>query len=180
MTRIEPGARLPGIPQHAFNGKLMFNATSALKLGLGVQARSSSFVRGNENNLHRPQGTDQETGLYYCTGTGCVEGLTQQPVRAGRAFNNNGKLPGYAIFSFDASYRATEQLSVFLQISNLFDREYATAGRLGVNPFSPSTNGAIGPSGWNYNSSEWQNSTAIGPGAPRGIWLGLNYELATK
>ena len=57
----------------------------------------------------------------------------------------------------------------------LFDKKYFTAGRLGINPFAPSTVGAIGPSGWNYNSSEWQNTTFVGPGAPRALFVGLQY-----
>lgn len=177
MIRIDPGSKMPGIPEHAFNGSFALHATEALKVGLGVQIRSSTFVRGNENNQHRPGGTDQEVGQYYCPSENCLGGYIQEPVRPGRAFNNSGKLPGYAIFSLDTSYKASRQLDLFLQISNLFDRRYFTAGRLGVNPFSAPTHGAIGPSGWNYNSAEWQNTTYVGAGAPRGVWVGLNYEL---
>ena len=39
--------------------------------------------------------------------------------------------------------------------NNLLDKEYFSAGRLGVNPFSPSIHGAIGPDGYNHNSSDW-------------------------
>ena len=177
MTRVDPGAHLPGIPRHAFNGGIGFRAGGGVTLRLGMQARSSSFVRGNENNQHRPQGTDQETGIYYCTQTGCIQGLQQQQVGPGRPFTNSGKLPGYAIFNLDAAWQATRRLSVFLRVSNLLDHDYVTAGRLGVDPFSPSVHGAIGPSGWNYNSAEWQNTTFVGPGAPRGIWVGVEYQL---
>jgi hypothetical protein len=52
MIRIDPGARLPGIPEHNYNGTLTLNLTPAWKIGLDVTAHSSSFVRGNENNLH--------------------------------------------------------------------------------------------------------------------------------
>ncbi|WP_421883113.1 TonB-dependent receptor domain-containing protein [Methylibium sp.] len=180
MIRVDPGSKLPGIPEHALNGSLALHATEAFKVGLGVQIRSSSFVRGNENNQHRTGGTDQEIGQYYCPSENCLGGYIQEPVRPGRAFNNSGRLPGYAIFSLDTSYKVNRQLDVFLQVSNLFDRRYFTAGRLGVNPFSPSVNGAIGPSGWNYNSAEWQNTTYVGAGAPRGVWVGLNYELDPK
>ncbi|MFM2120525.1 MAG: hypothetical protein RL722_1993, partial [Pseudomonadota bacterium] len=48
---------------------------------------------------------------------------------------------------------------------------------LGVNPFSPATVGAVGPSGWNYNAAEWQNASYVGPGAPRAIFIGLRWEL---
>ncbi|MBS0448290.1 MAG: TonB-dependent receptor [Proteobacteria bacterium] len=175
MIRIDPGARMPGIPQHAFNGKVTWHATPALQFGLAMLARSDSFVRGNENNLHQPAGTDQQTGLYYCGQ--CAGGFLQLPVRPGRPFTDSGRVPGYAIFNLDTTYRVTQRLSVGLQITNLLDRKYFTAGRLGVNPFSPSVHGAIGPSGWNYNSAEWQNTTYVGPGSPRGFFVSVNYEL---
>jgi iron complex outermembrane recepter protein len=177
MIRIDPGARLPGIPEHNYNGTLTLNLTSAWKIGLDATAHSSSYVRGNENNLHEPGGTDQETGLYFCSlGGGCANtGLEQAFVRRGRPFTNQGRNDGFVVVDLDTSYRIGESLVLFARISNLLDKEYSSAGRLGVNPFSPSVNGAIGPSGWNYNSSEWRNSTYVGPGAPRGIWFGFTY-----
>jgi len=182
MTRIEPGARLPGIPHYNTNARFTLNATPRWKMSLGLVAHSSSFVRGNENNLHEPAGTDQETGIYYCTvGTGCgTAGLTQAFVRRGRPFTTNGSVPGFVVFDFDTSYRLGKGFTLFAQVDNLFDKDYFTAGRLGVNPFSPSVNGAIGPSGWNYNSSEWRNTTFVGPGAPRGIWIGITLTEGAK
>ena len=181
MTRIDPGARMPGVPLHALSGNLSWEATGSLTLGLGMVVRSSAYVRGNENNAHAPAGTDQQTGLYYCgsgAGGSCSTGLDQLPVRAGRPFTTKGSVPGYAIFNLDASYEFKGGIELLLQVSNLFNRKYVTAGRLGVNPFSASVNGARGASGWNYNSAEWQNTSYVGPGAPRGIWLGLNVELS--
>lgn len=64
-----------------------------------------------------------------------------------------------------------------LQINNLLDKDYFTAGRLGVTPFAPSVNGAIGESGWNYNSADWLHTTMVAPGAPRAVWLGMSYRL---
>lgn len=182
MTRIDRGARLPGIPEYNYNARVTLNATPRWKISLGAVAHSSSFVRGNENNLHEPAGTDQETGLYYCTdGAGCgVTGLTQDFVRRGRPFTTSGELDGFIVVDFDTSLRLSDSLVLFAQVSNVFDKEYLSAGRLGVNPFSPSVNGAIGPSGWNYNSSEWQNTTFIGPGSPRGVWVGLTYERSRR
>jgi outer membrane receptor protein involved in Fe transport len=142
-----------------------------------VIAHSGSYVRGDENNQHTTGGTDQETGLYLCTQQGgCAgTGLQQQHVRRGRSFDNSARAPGFAIVNLDAAYEIRQGLVLSGQVGNIFDRDYFTAGRLGVDPFSPSVNGAIGPSGWNYNSSEWRNSTYVGPGAPRGVWLELTY-----
>jgi outer membrane receptor protein involved in Fe transport len=179
MIRVDPDSRLPGIPEHALSGSFTLRATPTFKIGLGMIVRSESFVRGNENNQHRPGGTDEEIGQYYCTNEDCIGGYTQEQVRPGRPFKRSGRVPGYAIFSLDTEFQATEQLSLFLQITNLFDRKYYTAGRLGTNPFSAPAGGvgATGPSGWNYNSAEWQNTTFVGPGAPRGIFIGLIYQL---
>ena len=164
-TRVDPGARMPGIPLHNLNASWKYNWSEKFNLGLSMIAHSKSYVRGNENNAHRPEGTDTEFAS--------ESGLVGVP---GRAFTNSGSVPGFAIFNLDLGYKIGRGFAVFAQVSNLFDRKYFTAGRLGFNPFSPSVNGAIGPSGWNYNSSEWQNSTLVGPGARRGIWFGASYE----
>jgi iron complex outermembrane recepter protein len=182
MIRVDPGARMPGIPAHALNVQLNVRVTPAWKVGLGMQGRSLAYMRGNENNLHRPAGTDQEIGRYYCSLSGGCEftGFSQLPVRIGRPFRTKGYVPGFAVFNLDTTFEVHKGLSLFAQITNLFDRKYFSAGRLGVNPFSPSVNGAIGPSGWNYNSSEWQNTSLVAPGAPRGVFAGLTWELGTE
>ncbi len=172
MIRIDPGARLPGIPAYNGNITVTWRPTDAARIGVTMIAHSLSYVRGNENNLHAPGGTDQETGLYVCQFSLCEQGL----VKAGRPFTEDGKTGGFAVFNVNASLKVTPALTLTAQLNNVFDRDYLTAGRLGITPFSPSVNGAIGPSGWNYNSSEWQNTTYVGPSAPRGIWLGLRYQ----
>ncbi|MDT7838408.1 TonB-dependent receptor [Aquabacterium sp. OR-4] len=179
MIRIDPGARMPGIPAHALNLRLTHRLTPSWKLGLGMVARSLAYMRGNENNLHQPAGSDQEVGRYYCSQAGGCDfsGFSQLPVRTGRPFASSGRVPGYAVFNLDTSVELGGGLSAFAQVSNLFNRQYFSAGRLGVNPFAPSVNGAIGPSGWNYNSSEWQNTSLVAPGAPRALFVGLSWEL---
>ncbi|WP_346728222.1 TonB-dependent receptor [Rubrivivax gelatinosus] len=182
MIRVDPGARLPGIPAHALNLRMGWRPLPAVKLGLTMMARSMSYMRGNENNLHQAAGSDQETGRYYCSQAGGCEfgGFSQLPVRIGRPFTTSGKVPGFAIFNLDASVELAKGVSAFVQVTNLFDREYFSAGRLGVNPFAPGSNGAVGPSGWNYNSSEWQNTSMVAPGAPRGVFVGLAWDLGAN
>ncbi|MEJ0098456.1 MAG: TonB-dependent receptor [Pseudomonadota bacterium] len=175
MIRVDPGARMPGIPAHNFSATLTWHATTDWQLGITGIARSLSYVRGNENNLHGT-GTDQEIGRYTCQNDAC----SQAAVRDGRPFTLPGTTPGYAVFNFETQYQLQPGLILSAQVNNLFDRDYVSAGRLGITPFSPSVNGAIGPSGWNYNSSEWQNTTYQGPGAPRGIWIGLSYTRDAK
>ncbi|WP_028312714.1 TonB-dependent receptor [Derxia gummosa] len=177
MTRVDPGARLPGIPAHNLTLNLGWQATNELRLGLGMIARSLAYLRGNENNQHATGGSDQETGIYLCSTGNCDPdtGLQQVAVAQGRPFNNPGHVGGYAVFNADASWRLTRATTLFMQIGNLFDTRYYSAGRLGINPFTSGATGARGASGWNYNSSEWANASMVAPGAPRSIFVGLSH-----
>ena len=98
MIRVDPGARMPGIPQHNFNTTLAGNPTAGTTVGLTMIARSYSYVRGNENNAHQGAGTDQETGQYLCNVGSCGFGYVQLPVSPGRPFTTSGRVGGYAIF----------------------------------------------------------------------------------
>jgi outer membrane receptor protein involved in Fe transport len=165
MIEVKPGDSMPGIPLHNINAALNVHVTQQWSLALNMIAHSSSFVRGNENNDHQ-QGAYQ---YYY----GYNQAGTERVLIRGRQYTDPGSVPGYAIFNLKSRFEITKGLSVFGMVNNLFDRQYATAGRLGTNPFSPSERGAIGSSGWNYNSNDWLSSTFIGPGAPRGYWVGV-------
>jgi outer membrane receptor protein involved in Fe transport len=146
--------------------------------------RSGTFVRGNENNDHRAGPPADEADplvgdVVFDPNTGDILGVTFQSnggFRQGQPFFLSGKLPGYFLFNMNARFQATKGLSLIAQVNNLFDKEYFSAGRLDANPFSPSIFGKIGPSGWNYNSKDWQNTTFVSPGAPRALWIGLEYQ----
>ncbi|MEC4748428.1 TonB-dependent receptor [Methylomicrobium sp. Wu6] len=171
MIEIKSGDRMPGIPQHNMNATLNFHLAPKWEFGINMIAHSSSFVRGNENNEHQQGDFDR----YYGFDPGSSR---DRLLLKGQPFKDPGSVAGYVIFNLKTRYQLTKGLSVFGMVNNLFDRQYATAGRLGINPFSPSERGAIGPSGWNYNSRDWQNSTFIGPGAPRAFWVGFDYKFA--
>jgi iron complex outermembrane recepter protein len=173
FTRIDPGARMPGVPLHNLNAKLGWRVTPAWRVALGVVAHSRAFVRGNDNNAHVPGGTDQQTGLIS------GDPLRPQPTPPGRPFTTAGSVPSHAVFQFDTTWQVTPRLSLHAVVTNLFDRRYLTAGRLGIDPFVAGERGARGASGFNFNAAEWQNTTFVGPGAPRGIYLGLTYTLDT-
>jgi len=164
MIEVQPGGRMPGIPLHNLNVGMNIHFTENWTFGVNMVAHSSSFVRGNENNDHQ-QGAYQ---YYYNWNQN-----NQWVLNQGRQYKDPGKVAGFAIFNLKTQYELTKGFKVFGMVNNLFDRQYATAGRLGINPFSPSERGAIGSSGWNYNSNEWQGSTFIGPGAPRAYWAGI-------
>lgn len=164
MIVVEPGDRMPGMPLHNLNATLEFQATTKLMLALGMAAHSGVFLRGNENNEHQP-------GDSYRVG----DPLHPGPNTPVRVYDNPGKTDGYAVFRVNAEYRVGRRLLVFGQVNNLFNAQYFSGGRLGVNPFSPSTHGAVGASGWNYNADEWRYASFVAPGAPRAAWVGLEW-----
>ncbi|MGR8932701.1 MAG: TonB-dependent receptor domain-containing protein, partial [Gammaproteobacteria bacterium] len=164
MIEVSPGDRMPGIPEHNINATLNFHMTEDWSLAVNMIAHTSIFVRGNENNEHS-QGA-------YQTHYGYDENYQWTQIKD-KQYKDSGSLSGFAIFNLRTQYQIAKGIKLFGMVNNLFDRQYATAGRLGVNPFSPSTLGAVGASGWNYNSREWQNRSFLGPGAPRSYWVGL-------
>ncbi|MFJ5444806.1 TonB-dependent receptor domain-containing protein [Methylobacillus methanolivorans] len=165
--RVNPGDRMPGVPLHNLNASVSYQITSAWQIGMTAVAHSFAYVRGNENNEH-------ETGVtLYDTVRGSNGALTQI---ARRPTTNPGTTPGYVVFNLQTSYRLNSEWTLGLRVNNIFDREYFTAGRLGRNPFSPSINGAIGPSGYNHNSNDWLMTNFLAPGAPRAAWISLSYE----
>jgi outer membrane receptor protein involved in Fe transport len=119
------------------------------------------FARGNENNESEPGGTD-------LTGNAQIPGL-------GKRYVGKGRTSGFAVFNLIANYRVDKNVSVFCKVYNIFDRRYATAGDLAVNPFTSGSFGARDSSGFNYNSFDWTHSLFVGPGSPRAVWFGLNY-----
>ncbi|MGF6484969.1 TonB-dependent receptor [Paraburkholderia sp. JPY419] len=79
----------------------------------------------------------------------------------------NGKISGYLLIDMDTSYQVTKQLQVFASVSNLLDKRYASFGALGANFFT-------GP-GNTFNGVNPVNEQFVGPGAPRGFWVGMRY-----
>lgn len=146
---IRPGDRMPLIPKHLFKAHADWRINGAWSLGLGMQAVSGSFARGNENNQHQADGT------YYL---------------------GSGKSAGYAIFDLGAKYRANRQLSFFAQVNNLFDRQYSTAAQLGTTGFGAGGNFVARPFAAVGGEYPLISSTFLAPGAPRTGWVGVRYE----
>ena len=92
--------------------------------------------------------------------------------RYARGDENNqdvhGKIPGYSVVNLDSHYSINENWKLFAKVQNLFDRNYATFGQLGVNEF-----GRGGT--WNNDPSAWNNTQFQTPGAPRAGWIGITY-----
>jgi len=161
--QVNKGNRMPGVPLHNLNANVSYDVNDKWTVGLSAVMHSESFVRGNENNEH-------EQGVIRYVPS-ALNGITALPPT-----RNPGKVPGYATFDFQTSYKFTPEWTATLLVNNVFDKEYFTAGRLGRNPFSPSINGAIGPDGYNHNSYDWLSTNFIAPSAPRAAWISIRYE----
>ncbi|WP_292842362.1 TonB-dependent receptor [Methylotenera sp.] len=179
--RVEPGNRMPGVPLHNLNASFDYDITPDWKMGVTAVMHSLSYVRGNENNKHQQGVRVARTKLFKVPDPNDPEKEIEVFASGfGLPTSNPGTVPGYAVFNFHTSYKLDKGLTLGLNVANLFDRKYYSAGRLGVNPFSPSVNGAIGVSGYNHNSNDWLAANFLAPGAPRGIWATLNYEFGAE
>jgi outer membrane receptor protein involved in Fe transport len=175
QIKVKPGNRMPGVPLHNLNFNVGYEITDKWNVGLNMIMHSKAFVRGNENNKHKAgpasplipiQCITNDPGVYAC--------------QLNRADWREGKTAGYSVFNFQTSYKLAPEWTMGLQINNLFDKQYASAGRLGLNAFSPATLGVVGESGFNYNSSEWQGTSFLGTGAPRSAFFTLSYQFVPK
>lgn len=181
QIRVHPGDRMPGVPLHNFNATLSYEVTPDWTVGLTGILHSESFIRGNENNKHQAgaanvtyncgtQGSSIKDGDILYGDSSCAVFATKPN------FRYPGKVPGYAVFNFKTTYKLNKNWTAGLMINNLFDREYYSAGRLGVNPFVTGQFGVQGAGGFNYNSNDWLASTFLAPGAPRSAFFTLTYD----
>ncbi|MBA9898764.1 TonB-dependent receptor [Burkholderia cepacia] len=79
----------------------------------------------------------------------------------------NGRIAGYVLVDLDMRYRITKRVEVFASVTNLFDKRYASFGVLGQNFFN-------GPN-HTFDGANPVNEQFVGPGAPRGAWVGVRY-----
>ena len=119
-------------------------------LGVG-----SSFARGNENNLDRPD------GVYYL---------------------GPAKSAGYGIANLGARYQITPRIQLLVQMNNLLDKHYSTGAQLGTTPFDNSNHFVARPFGTPYGTDAIpiRTSTFLAPGTPLNIYGGLKIMLWKK
>lgn len=117
-----------------------------LTVDIGVVVVSSAYARGNENNLHQPDGT------YYLGG---------------------GKSPGYGLTNAGARYNLNRRLELFVQASNLLNRKYYSGAQLGPAGFTPQGTYQARPFPVVAGAYPLQRSTFLAPGAPRAAWAGV-------
>ncbi|MDR1990793.1 MAG: TonB-dependent receptor [Acidobacteriaceae bacterium] len=145
---IAPGDRIPLIPRHMLKVYADIPLGSRASVDVDLLAISSSFVRGNENNAHTPDGT-------YYLGPGTV--------------------PGYAIVNLGAGYRLTSRMRLVAQVTNLFNRTYYTAGQLGPFGFTNAGSFVAQPLPAVDGAFPVRQATFYAPGAPRRMWLGTRF-----
>lgn len=174
--KVNKGSRMPGVPLHSLNFNFGYELTDKWHIGLNAVVHSEAFIRGNENNKHRAGPATPVRMVCLIPDPNNPGNLISSTCDIPRTNWQEGKTAGYTVFNLQSSYQLSPEWTLGMQINNLFDKEYASAGRLGLNAFSPSVNGAIGPSGFNYNSSEWQGTSFLGIGAPRSAFFTLSYQ----
>jgi outer membrane receptor protein involved in Fe transport len=147
VIHITPGNRIPLVPQHNFKIFGDVEVTRRFSVDLDLLAISDSYARGNENNLHQPD------GKYYL---------------------GPGKSPGYAVVNLRGHYDLTRRFQLAAQIDNLFDHQYYTAAQLGATGFNDQGT-FVARAFPAYANGEYpvQQATFYAPGAPRRAWVEL-------
>ena len=148
VIEIQPGGRIPLIPQHTFKAFADAQITRKLSADLDFIAVSSSYARGNENNQSRPD------GIYYL---------------------GPGTSPGYGVVNLGARYQLQKHLQIFAQINNLLDHHYYTAAQLGPTGFTNQGTFIARPFPAVAGNFPLVHATFYAPGAPFGIWGGMRF-----
>lgn len=152
---VQPGDKIPGISEHNLKLSLGFKASSKTMVFADMQAQSDQYARGNENNDHQ-------------AGTFQAENDNPPPATRDVTFNDNGVIPGFAVFNLGLNHEVTEGLTLMVRVNNVFDREYFNGGILGGNIFD--ANGQLVA-----DEDDITYETFLAPGMPRSAWLGLSY-----
>jgi outer membrane receptor protein involved in Fe transport len=146
--QVHPGDRLPLIPRQMLKAFADVAVTAKASVDLDLIGVSSSFARGNENNLDQPDGT-------YYLGPG-----TAAP---------------YAIVNLGARYQLMRWLQIVAQINNLFDTHYETAAQLGSAAFTSTGAFIARPLPAINGEFPVPSATFYAPGAPTTYWIGTRF-----
>jgi outer membrane receptor protein involved in Fe transport len=144
---VGPGDRIPLIPRHLFKAALGWTPAAWLTIMADMSAVSGSIARGNENNLHEPD------GVYYL---------------------GPGRTGAYAVVNLGGELRPVKRLSLSLELRNVFDRRYATAAQLGRTAFDAAGSFVARPFAGPVIDGERPllSSSFYAPGAPRSLEVG--------
>lgn len=144
---IKSGDRIPLIPRNILKIFADYRINDQFTVGINSLSVSGTNIRGNDNG-------DQ---------------------KAGGSYRGDGEVAGYTVFNATTTYRIKPEWVMFARVNNIFDKEYATAGQLGQNPFNNS--GTLNLASRRTTSV---GEDFIAPGAPRTAWVGVRYEFGGK
>ena len=145
---IARGDRIPLIPRHLLKGAVTVDATRWLTLSADVVASAGVIARGNENGAHRPD------GVYYL---------------------GEGRTRPYAVANTAAEVRPGRGITLYVQVSNVFDKRYTTAAQLGATAFDAAGRFVARPFAGPVIDGERPllHSSFQAPGAPRSAQFGM-------
>jgi outer membrane receptor protein involved in Fe transport len=98
------------------------------------------------------------------------ENNAQQPDNVG--FFGSGRIAGYAVMNLTTNWKVAKDWELYGKVTNLFDRKYATSALLAENAFDP--HGKLLP------TDQWRQEQFDGPGAPRGVFVGVRYAFGAE
>jgi len=154
---IEPGDQIPEVPSNMLKLFADYQPARKLSIDADVQFIGSSYVRGNENNQHQPD------GVYYL---------------------GPGKIPGYGVVNLGARYSLNGHFQLFVQFDNLLNKHYYTGGQLGTDPYDNNgsfTTQPYGPVDFQGDTAyPVRNVTFVAPGAPFTVYGGLKFMLGQR
>jgi outer membrane receptor protein involved in Fe transport len=145
---IKAGDRIPMIPHHIAKAFLDWSPGTRFFAELSVNGVSSSYARGNENNLHQADGVN-----YFGTGIS----------------------PGYAVVDLAARYELQKHVQLTVQIDNLLNRHYYTGAELAVDGFTPQGTYLARPFPPVNGNYPLVYSTFYSPGAPIAASGGIRF-----
>jgi len=140
VIEIEPGDRIPLTPRHILKAFVDYRPTKKLFFDLNLVAASSSFARGNENNLHQPESP------YYL---------------------GPGKSAGYGVVNSGVRFDVLRWIELTAQLNNIFDKRYASAAQLGTTAFTSNATFIARPFPAIGGEFPLQQTTFFAPGSPR-------------
>ena len=141
---VHPGDRIPLIPRNTGRIIIDYDVTPRWNIGGQMIASSGSFLHGNENNDNHAGDTNGQGSIIF----------------------GDGRLPGYAVFNLQTTFHVTKSFALFGRVTNVFDRDYATAGFLTTSSFNADGSFISDP-------EDWTHENAVSPAAPRTIWGGI-------
>ena len=146
VIQIRPGDRIPLVPRHTLKTFAAVQATKNLAVDLDFVAVSTSYARGNENNLSQPD------GKYYL---------------------GPGTSPGYGVVNLGARYQVRPRVQLFVQVNNLLDHRYYTGAQLGPTGFTDQGTFIARPLPAVNGEYPVVHATFYSPGSPIGAWGGV-------